>query len=263
MAKAPYLVPCLACALLLLTGALNHQAPSSTPAGSADFLAQSPSAEAGPLLAQVIAAYSLSAGAGQGIQWLDLTIRQKVNHGDGSFETEGRLVLAPGERCRLEMTSTAPREGKLLRVSDGTQVREILHSDTEEPHKSPVPMPEGEEKRRNFLKDQGFGGPGALLRRLHAGLGNLRQRTGLWRGRPVIQITGDWASARNLPDQALPPRTCTVYLEAKSLWPFRLEWWGAVRSGDPIRLIMEMEFRDPVVNQSLPDAECARLFSCH
>ena len=43
-----------------------------------------------------------------------------------------------------------------------------------------------------------------------------------------------------------------LYLDPKTLWPHRLEWWGAdpPRPGDV--LLMQTEFRDPLLNRPPP-----------
>ena len=59
---------------------------------------------------------------------------------------------------------------------------------------------------------------------------------------------------------SLPVRLAYVYLNAKTLWPTRLEWWGIDKTKTP-RPILRIEFLDPEINHELTAAECARMFS--
>ena len=53
------------------------------------------------------------------------------------------------------------------------------------------------------------------------------------------------------------PRQCRLFLDARTRWPHRLEWWGPAppRKGDS--LLLQMEFRNPRLGQPLADAEFA------
>jgi hypothetical protein len=83
-------------------------------------------------------------------------------------------------------------------------------------------------------------------------------------GRPVIQLTAD------LDPGALPAfkalklaaLSACVYLDARTLWPVRIDWSGA-DNGRATRLLRQIEFRDPILGVALGDDECARTFSYH
>jgi hypothetical protein len=59
----------------------------------------------------------------------------------------------------------------------------------------------------------------------------------------------------------LMPRKCYVFvgtLENKTLWPYRIEWWGPVLiRGDDV-LLLEMEFREPRIVKA--DSNQAKAF---
>ena len=48
------------------------------------------------------------------------------------------------------------------------------------------------------------------------------------------------------------PRTCRVYLDKQTSWPYRFEWWGPVPAKTEDVLLLQMEFRNP--RRSKPDA---------
>jgi hypothetical protein len=84
----------------------------------------------------------------------------------------------------------------------------------------------------------------------------------------VIQVSGSWPEdAAKLAELAdwqrprYPPRLCRISLDAKTLWPCRVEWWGGVKPGDASVPLLELEFRDAVLNRPLPPERCAREFT--
>ena len=85
--------------------------------------------------------------------------------------------------------------------------------------------------------------------------------------RAFIKLTGSWSDEvmRTLvpADERWPdglPRQCRLYLEAPTLWPHRVEWWGPLRANAGDALLLQMEFRDPIINQPLSAERCAREF---
>jgi hypothetical protein len=70
---------------------------------------------------------------------------------------------------------------------------------------------------------------------------------------PVICISGELDPAAD----AGKGRRVSVYLDANSLWPARLEWFPENASQPSLRI----EFLDPELNRELGVEECTRLFS--
>jgi hypothetical protein len=75
-------------------------------------------------------------------------------------------------------------------------------------------------------------------------------------GKVFVKLTGTWTPAEaaalcpaGQPWPAGLPRQCKLYLDADTLWPHRVEWWGP----DPPRpgeaLLAQAEYRDPILNQ--------------
>ena len=42
-----------------------------------------------------------------------------------------------------------------------------------------------------------------------------------------------------------------IYVDAQTRFPFRIEWWGSAKPGQTPALLLQMEFRDVVVNQAI------------
>ena len=107
-----FLVLLLSCSALLLTGALGYEINSTTPS----FVPQTAPSPAGPLLGQV----SARLGSDK-IQWLQMTVWQKLYDAEAGVEAEGLCFLAPAHRLRLEMAfPVGPKTASLSMVCDGT-----------------------------------------------------------------------------------------------------------------------------------------------
>jgi hypothetical protein len=150
------------------------------------------------------------------------------------------------------MDIVAPQSGKVTLVSDGDKVhqRRVFGGET---HEENWTLPKKEEqdatsRRQAMLQEKGLTRPGDLLRRLQPRLKNLSQQTGMWNGQPAVRVIGDWTGQEQIPVDSRPtllPRTFVVFLDAKTHWPFRIEWWGGKRFGDEQILLVEMEYREP------------------
>src|SRR5262245_19951119 len=92
----------MACLAILLTDALTPQSAATPGPCSTLFHPQSPPTAAGCLLDEVIASLTPSPTS-RGVEWLSMTIWQKMTDGESSFEAEGRLWRGPQERIRLEL----------------------------------------------------------------------------------------------------------------------------------------------------------------
>jgi hypothetical protein len=213
------------------------------------------------------------------LTWLENGIWQKVDLPGLVYEADGSYRMAPGHRFRLEVhTHTGPTEGTMLVVSDGADIwqasrvgseawfavsRLKLHAlrDTlDSPHASP-------RLRAEFFQGPTFSGPAPLLRRLRGELVWARREAVRRGDRDGVRLTGVWPTEKvhelapgDKPWPACMPRQCLLYLDAQTLWPQRIEWWGEGPPGTA-RLLIQMEFPDPVFNHPLPADRCARVFS--
>jgi hypothetical protein len=263
--------------ILLVAGARTWPFSSADPAPASPPLAAITHAdpEATCLLDGALAA--LDPGR---IVWLEATLWQRVNVQGIAYEATGRYLTGPGQRVRLELkTRTTTGEGGVQIVSDGVSLwqahrfvgdkwnrvtrvdmKAILATLAE-----PGMLPK---LRDEFLQDHSFTGILPLLQ-------GLRQQM-IWgpretvrRGeREFIKLTGCWLPelARGFapPGEPWPagvPRQCRLYLDPRTLWPHRVEWWGPdpPRAGDVA--LVQMEFRSPVLNRPLTVERCAAEFT--
>ena len=188
--------------------------------------------------------------------------------GDDPFDAEGRYLLGPDQRMRLEMRIvTAGKTGRVLAVSDGDRLRQgrWLDGRAEPPTDEvlPVRSPNHMRTRQEFLEARGLGGLRPLLRHIRQSLQDPVQRAGVWQGRPALQVRGAWNASEDVL-KTLPPglraRRCHIILDAESLWPCRIEWLGSPRPLNYPVVLLQMDFRDPVINRPLPPLECSREF---
>ena len=203
--------------------------------------------------------------------WLKTKIRQTMTDADSNFVAEGFLQRGPNHCAHLEMDIvTGGKQGRLLIVSDGEIIAQVSEVPGADPTTDVANFPnavEGSPSKKlavkeKFLCGKSCGGPGALLELLQPHLQNARLQTGILHKTPVIQIKGDlnanWASA-NVGTKTPVQQAC-VYLDAKTLWPQRIEWWGVDMTNSPRRVLC-IEFLEPEFLRELSIDECVRMFS--
>jgi len=261
-----FAVALLIAAVVLLTGALNShpRGPASVPANP------EVNAPAAKLLDDAVA--RLDPGS---VSWLETKIWQKGRLDRFKFESEGRYLLGPGRRVRLELTTRHGRAAATaLTVSDGKMVwqghrngdgpwTDVMLTPVTEiasfPGREAGPSPESNE----FLRGPSLGGVVALLHAMRTRVNWSRKETVRRDGRASIKLTGSVSTeiAANQPWPEGQPRQCRLYLDVATLWPQRVEWWGpdSPRSGDV--LLQQLEFRDPVLNQPLSPERADREFA--
>jgi hypothetical protein len=209
-------------------------------------------------------------GAGEAA-WLSTKIRQTVYDADARFTTEGFLQRGPNQCARLEMeVVTQDARTRLVIVSDGEILAQVQKfpgaKATAVVERLPALAQETDEKgqaaREAFLVRKGCGGPAALLRPIHEHLQNGKLQTGLLQDRPVIQLKADLdpSTIPAFSARKLAALSACVYLDAKTLWPVRIEWSGT-DTGRRTQPLVQIEFRAPIVGVALGDEECARVFS--
>jgi hypothetical protein len=267
------LLPALAGAILVLGGALHQksvagQHPALLPA------AANTDPQALALLDRAIEALSP-----ERVAWLEATIWQQVRCDEFVYQACGRLLTAPGERMRFDVNvKVGKTQGELRMVCDGVALAQTTRIGENTPVVARWELPgskdafkltaEITQSRRQLLQDQGFVGMTPLLGNLRKNLGNSQCQQQIWKGCEVFVISGAWpektAQIAAMPDLARPrlqPRLCCVYLDAQTLWPHRLEWWGSEKAGQPNSLLAQTEFRNPVLNRKLPPQQCAAEFA--
>jgi hypothetical protein len=253
---------CVACLALLATGALPPQVPASSPTAfdarhfqplpfdqhetSSDF-------DGAALLNRSLAAL-------KDVRWLNVAIWQRLHDDEVGFESEARLQLGPEHCARLESeVRVGAARCRTLVVSDGHAAAEVqrVGDAPERVRGSYLPERTMGAARERWLRDKGCSGPAPLLAELRAGVASWRVDAGVRNGRSMVRLQGELDASR-LPaaaQTAISARSCTLYLDAETLWPARIEW------RTPGGLYLEMEFREPTLNQALSPEECARAFT--
>ncbi len=270
--------------LVILSAALTRTAASVGPAAAAptvrepSAVSSAPAPQADPASERCLD-QALDAFKPERVNWLEIDLWQRVQIPGCVYEAEGIYRLAPGQRFRLEMhTHPAEGEGTMLSVSDGRQLWQAERSgkgaweNVTRVNLSEVFAvmngPAGPRLREEFLQRPHFQGMLPLLRDLRGRLVWARSEMIRQTGSECIRLVGVWPKEEALrhaaPDQPWPsalPRQCHLYLDARTYWPERIEWCGPSKAGGADRLLVQMEFRNPVFNRPLPPQTCARLFA--
>jgi hypothetical protein len=251
------LLSCLGGLAVLLAGALKSQPPALAPSAPAVAV---PDPEANRRLDQAIAAWHSDK-----LRWLRLALWQQGNLSTLTYQAEGVCVAGPDHRLRLDLqVHTASADSRFHVLSDGRTLWKIEQHGSAERTISRVDLKPvlaalhsagtSAARRDDFYSHQWFAGPAPLLQSLRPGTTFTSCQTGRWHDRAILALTG----VRPLPsgEKAWPdflPRRCRLFLDAKTLWPHRLEWWGPVPAQRDDQLLLQLEFRDPVLGQAMPD----------
>jgi hypothetical protein len=258
-------------ALLGLTAALARPSGPAAPAV--------PAAAVEDAEADVVLDRAAGALMPERVAWLECDIRQKVNLPGLRYESEGRYLLAPGFRYRLEVrTRGTPVPGTLLWVSDGASVWQATRAgegpwdsvsrlslpDVLDSLRGPGTPPR---VRSEFLNGPTFGGVGPLLYTLRTRLMWVAHEAVRDSAAERLVLTAVWPPSvlRDIapPDHPWPaglPRVCRLSLNAKSLWPDSVEWWGPGAAGPDV-LLARTDYLNPAVNRPLPPEVCSRAFT--
>jgi hypothetical protein len=194
-----------------------------------------------------------------GRQWLQSAVWLRSHVPGLAYEGRGVYLKAPGGRYRLEARTRRGRstDAVFLAVSDGRDRWQAMRNGSGG-YRDVRRLRAGEAAPPGQM----VAGADALLRSLHAHLKWVRREL---KGRDVV-VTGVWQPALRealappkSPWPANLPRACRLAL--RDGWPGRVEWWGPAAEGGEDRLLMELEFRDPVWGRRLSEEECDRLFA--
>jgi hypothetical protein len=266
--------PLLVGSALVLIGLLSHRATSSTPATAAS---PTPPAASDPAaLAALDQAIGLLGSLSSA--WVQIELWQKASADDLKFESEGRYLAAPGQRLRCDLEVQVGKScSQSLTVCDGTTLWQVTRLGNREVSISRITLTNvlellaqpgtAPELRQEILGDLGFSSVLPLLRILRQRLQGAQQEKTHWQGYDVVCVSGRWptgASAAAGPEELsgrLLPRRCRLYFDAATSWPYRLEWWGPSRGASGDVLLLQMEFRRPVLNQPLSAERCAVEFA--
>lgn len=242
---------------VLLVGALTPPTPRVT--APVPVYPVHPDAEAGRVLDAVVAAFDPDR-----LPWLRMNLWQEGNPAAFSYRAEGVYLAGPDHRLRLDLQVHAGGADRRLQVvSDGRTLWQIDQAGPTSRTVSHVrlqPVLDAlnspylpADRRAEFYQRQLFTGPGPLLQSLRPGTTFTRCQEVRWAGRNVRLLTGVRAQPPAATWPEFLPRQCRLFVDAQTLWPHRLEWWGPVPDCEEDCLLLAVEFRDPIVGQRVPD----------
>jgi hypothetical protein len=276
MSRYPLLlVLTLAGATLAVTGMGHRQPPQPAAASPPAPTPPSTPAEAVPdperLLDQAIDTF-----APERVSWVEVKLWQQLREDASVYEVTCRYLAAPGYRVRLELhTQVGATHGELKLISDGQRLWHWQRTGRADPIIWVMELPKLQAgqpglntaegvalARTETLRTQTFGGVGPMLQALRARLQKLQGKAVRWKGIDIVQVTGVWPADPSqlaaVPEYIRPrqvPRLCSIFLDARTLWPHRLEWWYSERPTDTPALLLQTEFREPILNRPLPAEE--------
>jgi hypothetical protein len=208
------------------------------------------------------------------LDWVQTNLWQKMDVQGLSFQAEGTYLSAPDNRLHLTLVvHVGDTTGKLESISDGTMLWETMQvGDGERTITKKVRLKDvldlAKESRDELMESQAFYGVVPLLKSIQQRMVVTRKESVKWNGIDVILLTADWGidvvkMVTGDGKAAWPvslPRQCRLYLDAKTYWPHRIEWLGAVPGKTEDGVALQMEFRNPK-HEVLSSEVCKREFS--
>jgi hypothetical protein len=270
-----FLIPPFICSILLLTGTLKSHPPQTSPSP--------PVLPPGPAIADPAATQLLDQAAEkfkpERTAWVRANLWQQVACEDFSYQAEGRYLSGPDQRLHLDLkVRVGKTRGAMKVVSDGKTLLQRMQVAGQAPTEKRIEVRKGllalassdmsPAMRIRLHGQQCVGGLAPLLQGLSTRMTATRRELISWRGHEVVRLTLVWPEevAKELVPAGTPwpanlARQCLLYLDSVSLWPHRLEWWGPGAQGQHDIQLLQMEFRDPVLNQPLTAEQCRREFT--
>jgi hypothetical protein len=253
--------------LVFLSGAWPGPFTPPTPDAHSGFVAQAFAIDAA-ILGSGISANELVEKAlekldSQRVIWLRTKIRQTMSDPESRFVADGFLQRGPNHCAHLEMAiDSHDGKARLLIVSDGASIATVRAADDAKPIVAVYPFPATDDPnaKEEFLRTMNCSGPAVPLKDILLYLRDGKMQTGRLRDRRVIQIAGELDAAAKQTSASIAVRNCRVYLDAATLWPCQIDWFG-LDAFSHWKPIMRVEYADPEINQELSLSECARLFS--
>lgn len=210
--------------------------------------------------------------------WVDTAFWQRADVQGLSFQAEGKYLSAPERRFRLDLrVRLGGTVGKLEVVSDGGTLWEGMKIGSFPPRVSKLdltkvleelkgPAADVDPLRDEFFQTQSFRGIAPLLSGIEQRMTVTGQEKVRRDGKDMTRLTAVWSQPLQAGMQwpAFLPRQCQLYLASAGSdnlpWPYRVEWWGPAAQPGSEALLYAMEFRDPKINQPLPNDQAARTF---
>jgi hypothetical protein len=202
----------------------------------------------------------------QRVPWMQMELWQRVQLPQLAYQGEGLYWSGPGRRLRVDLTvHVGDTIGRMRTVCDGTTFWQMEQIGGGPGSAFKVELKEvastlGDADRQakvldEFFQTQSFIGLLPVLHSLRNEVRFTRRERVRYHGQRMIRLTG--VTAR--PPVGAPTgaetllRQCRLFLDEQTLWPCRVEWWGPAPKGGEDMVLMQMEFRKPVLSASLPE----------
>jgi outer membrane lipoprotein-sorting protein len=195
---------------------------------------------------------ALEAASPDRLGWIRADVWQQAHTAGLTYQSEGRYLAGPKQRLRFDLHVHCDRsEGELTCISDGNVLWTTQTFGREPRVVSKVELATVADLMKElgappaacdfFLRCQSFAGPQSLLIMLQKQVVLTSVQAARWNGRLVRLLTGVVSSDRTA-ETPLPASRCRLFLDAQTLFPLRVEWWG--QDEDREALLMQLEFRN-------------------
>ncbi len=213
------------------------------------------------------------------VAWLEMTFWTRVTTDGLNYEATGHFLSGPNQRFRVKLeTQVGGTRGQLYCLGDGktlwkaTRLAEgpwtaMSRLDLATVMANVGPGIHPHRVRDEFMECPSCGWIHGMLEGLRTRVRWVRQETVHRNGRDLVEMTGTWnveaLRGMNVGAGAWPddlPRHCRVDLDAGTLWPCRIEWWGPKAGQSDEVLLAQMEYREPKINVAPLAERCVREF---
>lgn len=214
----------------------------------------------------------------QRLAWIETTIWQQMDVQGVLFQAEGIYLAGPEHRLHMNLkVHLGDSIGKMETVCDGSTFWEVTQLGSAERHITKIELGKVDEglKRASvsakvwdeFFQNLHFAGVMPLLQSMQQNMTPTQRENVRWNGQDVVKLTAVWSASmvKNITPtdkHAWPsflPKQCRLYLDEKTRWPHRIEWWGPAPPRDDNSLLLQMEFRNPKFAK-MSEERCARVF---
>jgi hypothetical protein len=275
-----FLLPMVVGVGIIVAGAMAQQSTPPTPPAGPQPAAKTPPPPKPPQADPAATKVLDDAVNAKQFDWVQTTLWEQVDVQGLSFQAQGTYHSAPGNRLHLDLqVHIGGTVGRLEVVSNGTTLYEAVKVGDDDRTITKVielkkvletlNIPDmTKEVRDEFFQSQAFYGVIPLLKSVKQRMTVTKKADIRWHGHDVVQLTAEWSGevlksfTQDGKAQWPPyvPRQCRLFIDATTLWPHRVEWWGPTRPRGDDALLVQMEFRDPK-HEPLDDSRCKKEFT--
>ena len=199
------------------------------------------------------------------IQWLKTELWQQMDVQGLMVQCDGLFMYGPNYKLHLNLNLRRWRRGpaadhylRRQHSMGGPELspskKEVQRIDWAKVVKTLSQPGVDPQEREQFVSSLSSSGVLPLLKSLRQDLALTKHEKTRWNDRDVIKLTGVWGGkiiSAPVPAVQWPgalPRQCCLYLDSKTSFPYRVEWWGPSSPGLPDSTLLQLEFRDPKLN---------------